>query len=288
VLPDLRHAIAQALGCEVEQASGLSGGDIGSAFRVELADGTRAFVKTYTTNGHDMVAAEADGLAWLAEADALTIPKVLAVSDGSGPSFLALELLDGGSGRVSDFDDLLGRGLAALHRSGADGFGYARPNFIGSLHQDNDWCDDWVSFYGQRRILPLLQAASERGLIGTPLRDKCEGLVGKLAHLVGPDEPPSRLHGDLWGGNLHVDNQGQPALIDPAVYGGSREMDLAMMSLFGGFSERTFAAYLEAWPLDGAWRERIPLYQLYPLLVHVNLFGSSYTGRVASVVDRYV
>jgi fructosamine-3-kinase len=225
-----------------------------------------------------MFEAEARGLRWLEEADAIRIPRVIAASD-DGPAFLALELLTPAK-RRPEFDEELGRSLAALHAFGAPSFGLDHDNFIGRLAQANAVTDDWGSFYWASRLEPQLRLATDRGLIDSGTRSKFDRLHLLLPDYVGPKEPPSRLHGDLWGGNLHVDETGQPCLIDPAVYGGHREVDLAMMRLFGGFGERVFAAYEEAWPLGPGARERVSLYQLYPLLVHVNLFGSSYVGSV--------
>jgi len=225
-----------------------------------------------------MFATEARGLHWLQEAGAIRIPRVIAVSD-ERPAYLVLELLTP-SRRRPDFDEALGRRLAALHGFGAPSFGLDHDNFIGRLAQSNAAADDWASFYWTSRLEPQLRLATDRGLIDEATRTGFEALRISLPERVGPDETPSRLHGDLWGGNLHVDESGEPCLIDPAVYGGNREIDLAMMRLFGGFGERVFAAYDEAWPLAPGANERVPLYQLYPLLVHVNLFGGSYVGSV--------
>jgi fructosamine-3-kinase len=138
------------------------------------------------------------------------------------------------------------------------------------------------------RLEPQVRLASEEGRVDAGLRRDFERLYARLPGLVGPPEPAARLHGDLWGGNLHRDGDGLPALVDPAVYGGHRELDLAMMRLFGGFSERCFAAYHEAWPLAPGHEARVGLCQLYPLLVHVNLFGGSYTSSVKRTLARYV
>ena len=202
-------------------------------------------------------------------------------------SFSPLELLDSGS-RRSGFDEELGRGLAALHRSGAPGFGLDHDNFIGRLPQPNGPCADWAGFYRVRRLGAQLELAVESRRIPDSLRRKFDRLFERLDELLGPVEPPARLHGDLWGGNLHVDEQGRPCLIDPAVYGGHREVDLAMMQLFGGFGPRVFAAYAEAYPLADGHRERVGLYQLYPLLVHVNHFGGGYVGQVERALGAYV
>jgi len=271
----ISEAIARALGGEVTGARSIGGGDINDAYDVALADGRHVFVKTNHRAPPTMFAAEARGLAWLAEPDILRIPKVLAVGD----ELLVLELIR--PGRPSaHFDEILGHGLARLHRSGAAGFGLDHDNFIGRLPQVNTPCDDWAEFYGSRRLEPQLRAAVDAKVIGGALHRRLDQVIGKLEQLVGPPEPPARLHGDLWAGNKHVDERGQPCLIDPAAYGGHREVDLAMMQLFGGFGERVFAAYHEVYPLAPDWRARTPLYQLYPLLVHVNLFGSGYVGQL--------
>ncbi|MGB3052773.1 MAG: fructosamine kinase family protein [Polyangiales bacterium] len=276
--PELRAALEQRLGKHLRSAKRLDGGDINDAYQVALGDGTQLFVKTHPNPPRGMFEAEARGLRWLEEADAIRTPGVIAVSDAR-PAYLALELLTPAQRRAG-FDETLGRSLAALHAYGAQTFGLDHDNFIGRLAQSNAVADDWASFYWSSRLEPQLRLAVDRGLIDSATRSGFDALQRVLPDRVGAAEPPSRLHGDLWGGNLHVDDSGQPALIDPAVYGGHREIDLAMMRLFGGFGERVFATYAEARPLAPGAAERISLYQLYPLLVHVNLFGGAYVGSV--------
>jgi fructosamine-3-kinase len=195
------------------------------------------------------------------------------------PAFVVLEWIETGAPR-SDHDEQLGRGLAALHRSGAGGFGFEEDNFIGRLHQSNTRHASWASFYAEERIGAQVRLGRKSQRLPAQVAAGLDELLLELPSLCGPEEPPARLHGDLWAGNALVDAAGAPCIIDPAVYGGHREMDLAMMRLFGGFSARVFEAYEEAWPLAPGHRERIDLYQLYPLLVHVNLFGGSYVGSV--------
>jgi fructosamine-3-kinase len=286
---ELEQALRDALGASVKQAQRLSGGDINDAFELELSGGTRVFLKTNERAPADMFPAEARGLNWLRAAGALRIPQVLAVSGGrpGEPCFLVLELLTPGP-RQRDFDQQLGRGLAQLHRFGAPSFGLDHDNFIGSLPQRNRARATWAEFFWSERLEPQLSRAVTAGRASSRMRAGFERLASKLPQLVGPSEPVARLHGDLWGGNLHIDQLGAPCLIDPAVYGGHREMDLAMMRLFGGFSEAVFRAYQEAWPLAEGHTERIALYQLYPLLVHVNLFGGSYAESVERSLARYV
>ncbi|MCH9684132.1 MAG: fructosamine kinase family protein [Deltaproteobacteria bacterium] len=273
---ELREAVGQALGAAVVQAKPLSGGDINEAWAVQCGDGW-VFVKSRPGAPASTFSVEARGLQWLAQTNALRTPAVLAY--GEDPPFLALEQLTPGPPR-DDFDATLGRGLAAMHRDGPAQFGLDHTNFIARLTQDNTPTDDWPTFYWERRLQPQLRLATDAGLADAGLRRELDALASRLPSRCGPPEPPARLHGDLWGGNLMVDDQGMPALIDPAVYGGHREIDLAMMQLFGGFSARVLAAYDEAHPLAPGATQRVPLYQLYPLLVHVNLFGGSYLGAV--------
>jgi fructosamine-3-kinase len=284
---DVQARVSAALGARVRRAQHVGGGDINEAFVVDLEDGRRVFVKTNASADPEMFPAEARGLAWLAEAHALRMPEVLAVSSGERPAFLALEYLCPERPRAG-FDEELGRGLAALHRFGAPGFGLDHDNFIGRLPQSNCAAASWPEFYRRERLVPQLEAATQRGLISAALARRFERLFDRLDELVGPSEPPARLHGDLWGGNLHVDPDGAPCLIDPAVYGGHREIDLAMMKLFGGFGARVFDAYAEALPLADGSDERVALYQLYPLLVHVNLFGGGYVASVERALAKYV
>ncbi len=284
--PELREVLERRLGHRVTRMTRLGGGSINDAAEVSLSDGTRVFVKTHPNPPRGMFAAEARGLRWLEEAAAIRVPRVLALSDAE-PAFLALELLSP-SRRRARFDEELGRSLAALHAFGAPCFGLDHDNFIGRLAQSNTPANDWPTFYWHSRLEPQLRLAADQGLIGERTRSGFDALRDALPELVGPAERPSRLHGDLWGGNLHVDERGAPCVIDPAVYGGHREMDLAMMRLFGGFGERVFAAYDEAMPLSAGADRRVPLYQLYPLLVHVNLFGSSYLSSVERALAAYV
>jgi protein-ribulosamine 3-kinase len=283
----LSLALAETLGEPVRSASRIAGGDINDAFEVVLADGRELFVKTNDNAPQGMFSAEARGLGFLAEARTLSVPAVVAVVDAErGPRCLVLELLRSRTRRAR-FDEALGRGLAGLHAARPAGFGLDHDNFIGSLPQSNRPHANWCDFFRAERLEPQLRLAKESGRASSSLSSAFERLFARLPELLGPAEPPARLHGDLWGGNLHVDASGAPCLIDPAVYGGHREVDLAMMRLFGGFGERVFAAYAEVFPLAPGHAERVGLYQLYPLLVHVNLFGGGYAAQLASVLRRY-
>jgi fructosamine-3-kinase len=283
----LLSRVEAELGQRVASSARVSGGDINDAFELQLADGQSAFLKTNAAAPLSMFAAEARGLEFLAQADALRVPQVLAVSsERETPSFLLLEFIRSARPRPG-FDEELGRGLAELHRAGAPSFGLAQPNFIARLTQSNRAHPTWAEFYHAERLEPQLRLAIDDGRAPSTLAPDFERLFRRLPELVGAPEPPARLHGDLWGGNLHVDEQGAPCLIDPAVYGGHREMDLAMMRLFGGFAPRVFSAYAEAFPLSAGHEERVQLCQLYPLLVHVNLFGGGYLDSVRRALAAY-
>jgi fructosamine-3-kinase len=286
---ELQAALERALSSQITHAAPLSGGDINEAYELELGSGAKVFMKTNRSAPASMFPAEAHGLAWLAAPRALRIPEVLAVSEGreGEPSFLVLEMITPGR-PMRDFDQRLGHGLAELHRSGAPSFGLERDNFIGSLPQRNRPHDTWADFFWSERLEAQLELAIASGRASQRMRDGFERLAARLPEFVGPAEPPARLHGDLWGGNLHIDGSGAPCLIDPAVYGGHREMDLAMMRLFGGFGEGVFRAYAESYPLSPGYAGRVELYQLYPLMVHVNLFGGSYVASVERSLARLV
>jgi fructosamine-3-kinase len=267
------------------QARRVAGGDINEAFRVVLADGRDAFVKTRSDAAPGEYAAEAAGLRWLAQAGALRTPRVLAVDDG----YLALEWVSAGLLDAAGAEEL-GRGLAATHAAGAPAFGLAASGTgcrFGSLLLSNEPMEDWPSFYAERRLRPLALIARERSALSPDAIAAIGTVCERLPELCGPPEPPSRLHGDLWSGNVMADVEGHPWVIDPSAYGGHREVDLAMLRLFGAPSERVFAAYDELSPPAEGWQERVELYQLLPLLVHALLFGGSYGGAAERVAFHY-
>jgi fructosamine-3-kinase len=291
--------VARATGREVTGVRRVSGGSINEAYALDLAGGGRAFVKTR----HDAVpgeyATEAAGLRWLAQAHAVALPEVLAVGDDGGAvRFLALGWID--EGRLDAAGaEALGRELAALHAAGAPGFGAApegapagdgevAPLRIGELKIPNDPAPDWPAFYARSRLAPLADLARSRGALSAEARRAVERVCERIDDLAGPPEPPARLHGDLWGGNVLAGADGRARLIDPAAYGGHREIDLAMLRLFASPSERVFAAYEEAAPLAVGHEERVALWQLFPLLVHAALFGGGYGESAHAAARRYV
>jgi fructosamine-3-kinase len=289
MLPDaVRREVEARLGA-VRSSQPVGGGCINEALRIETERGP-AFLKHHGSAPARFFTAEAEGLAALAAAagDEVRVPAVLAVSDDAapGPAWIALEWLEP-SPRAADFAERLGRGLAAIHRARSGRWGWDAPNFIGSLPQENPAAPAWAGFWRDHRLTPQLDLARFKGRVPAAPAE-WERLFDRLPGLLAPAEEdgPSLLHGDLWGGNV-LSAAGAPALVDPAVYRGHREADLAMSELFGGFDPRFYAAYEEAWPLLPGYRDvRRGVYQLYYLLVHVNLFGGGYVSQTAETLRR--
>jgi fructosamine-3-kinase len=281
----LEDAVREATGSDVRGVERVGGGDINEAFRVQFADESFAFVKTRAGVAAGEYEAEAAGLRWLAETGALRVPDVLGVRD----DLLVLDWVDeGGRGDPAAF----GAGLAEIHAAGADAFGAASPGAgsgggpplrLGSLVLPNDPAPDWPTFYAERRLLPVLPHA---GLTRFGNR-AVESVCARMAELAGPPEPPARLHGDLWSGNVLWGRDGRAWLIDPAAYGGHREVDLAMLRLFGSPGKTFLAAYEERHPLAPGHEARVELYQLFPLLVHAALFGGGYPASAERVARAY-
>jgi protein-ribulosamine 3-kinase len=233
----------------------------------------------------DMFAAEAKGLQILAAPNVIAIPEVVGVGQHGSYQFILMEFVEQ-NGRSKNYWTALGEQLGALHRVMASSFGLDHNNYIGSLRQLNTPHTSWIEFFIVRRLRVQLELALSSRLIGTEVVKKFDLLFHKLPSLL-PLEEPSLLHGDLWSGNLITTGKGAPCLIDPAVYFGHREADLAMTQLFGGFDESFLDSYQQAFPLTAGFHERFDLYNLYPLLVHVNLFGHGYTGQVNSIVKKF-
>ena len=239
--------------------------------RAANADETRATVAA-------AFAAEANGLRWLAEAAAVPVPEVLAV----GPEALVISMIPPGR-PTPEAAFGFGADLARLHAAGADGFGAPWPGFIASLPLDNTPDPpDWPQWYARRRLLPFLSRAVDAGALRPEDARLVEAVIDRIGSLAGPAEPPSRIHGDCWAGNV-LWSGGRGWLIDPAAHGGHRETDLAMLALFGAPGlDRILAGYNDTVPLAAGWRSRVPLHQLHPLLVHACLFGASYRDEVRS------
>lgn len=280
----LLETIASRLGHPLEFAAAASGGCISESFAAR-AGSERVFVKTGDPAREAMFEAEANGLAALAQAGTHRIPAVLAVGVSEGSAFLVLEWLD--LAPISQRSDAIaaGQALAALHRQTGKHYGWHRNNLIGATPQDNTPSDSWAQFFARRRLKPQLDLARQNGYPRELISDG-ERLVELVPALLMDHQPaPSLVHGDLWSGNAAL-VQGRPALFDPAVHYGDREVDLAMSELFGGFPESFYAAYREAWPLPPGFESRKTLYNLYHILNHLNLFGTSYLGQARRMIVR--
>lgn len=263
------------LGTAVVATTPVAGGDICTATRIRLSNGTSALVKTRPHAPEDFFAVEAEGLRWLGSAGAVDVPDVLAAE----ADCLVLSWVEAGK-PTAEAAEALGRDLAATHGAGAERFGGPRDGYIATLPLPNRSAPTWPEFFATRRVLPYLKLARDRSAITAADGDAVEGVVRRITELAGPEQPPARLHGDLWSGNVLWGLDGRARLVDPAAYGGHRETDLAMLALFGVPQlQRVLEAYHEAAPLADGWEERVPLHQLYPLLVHACLFGGGYGAR---------
>jgi fructosamine-3-kinase len=231
-----------------------------------------------------MFQAERDGLDAMAATDTIRVPRPLCCGVAAGQSFIAMEYVPlGGAGSATAA--LAGERLAAMHRSTAAAHGWHRDNTIGATPQPNAEDADWARFWCERRLGFQLELAARNGC-GGRLQARGARLLGCVGALLNHAPVPSLLHGDLWGGNLGGDADGNPVIFDPACYYGDREADIAMTELFGGFGSRFYAAYNAAWPLDPGYETRKTLYNLYHILNHLNLFGGGYGSQAERMIDR--
>ncbi|MGV6825638.1 MAG: fructosamine kinase family protein [bacterium] len=260
-----------------------SGGCINTA--VTLCDGKQEwFVKLNSANRLDMFEAESAGLQALANTRAIRIPRPLCTGISAGSAFIVMEKLHLGSGN-RDGQAKAAQQLAAMHGHSAEAFGWDRDNTIGATPQQNDWSEHWVDFWREHRLGYQLELAARNGY-GLDVLDQGNRLKETFSALIDHKPAPSLLHGDLWGGNLGFDEQGEPVIYDPATYYGDREAEIAMTELFGGFSSDFYKAYDAAWSLDPGYGVRKDLYNLYHVLNHLNLFGTGYLGQAQRLIAR--
>jgi fructosamine-3-kinase len=285
MIPELIHAyIEQETGGRIRSAQPVSGGCIHHAHKVETTAGD-FFVKWNKASQFDNFSAEAGGLKLLGSRSDFHIPKVHSVQRLDPYAFILMEYIQQGR-RANDYHTQFGTSLAILHRISQPYFGLDHSNFIGSLPQRNGPHKAWADFFISERLSPQLKMAVDSGKLETGLVAEFDELYNRIGSIF-PEEPPALLHGDLWGGNVLIGMDGHAALIDPAVYYGHREMELAFMQLFDSHPQAFFDAYESIYPLGNGWRSRTDLCNLYPLLVHVNLFGGSYVGAVKAVLRNW-
>jgi fructosamine-3-kinase len=283
---DFAAAMAAALGREVAAAPAakVHGGSINDCYRWQTTHGP-VFVKRAPVARRELLDAEADGLARLRQAGSLRVPETLAFGSSEDEAFLVLEWLDLVEPDASS-EEKFAEALAWQHRNRAQAYGLERSNFIGATEQRNDVSDDWIGFWRERRLLYQLDLAARNGHSGR-LQDRGRRLAELMDVFFASYRPAaSLLHGDLWSGNRGTLADGTPVVFDPAVYFGDREADIAMTTLFGGFSPRFYSAYAATWPLDQAAGTRRALYNLYHVLNHLNLFGGSYREKAEGLIDR--
>ena len=284
----IKQKIEEILNSSIINFSPVGGGCISDAYKIVIENNRSFFLKTNTSQTDDMFEKEAHGLHELKKADAIRIPNVISY----GSDFILLEFITQGTKQADFFEDF-GRRFAALHKFHSGGFGFFENNFIGSNPQINIPAEDekhnWTRFYLNKRLLFQIKLAEKSNLSTPELRKSFSALENKIDKIITDNgELPSLLHGDLWGGNYMVDENGKACLIDPAVYFGNREADLAMTKLFGGFSSDFYAAYNEAYPLPEGYSYRENIYKLYHVLNHLNLFGRSYYSQAISLIKYYL
>jgi protein-ribulosamine 3-kinase len=261
------------------------GGCINHGGRLRTTDGDYFIKWNSATLYPGMFAAEAKGLDLLKNTNLITIPAVIGWDEDENDQFLLLEFVEGMTRSVTFWKDL-GNRLATLHQVSFPEFGLDHDNYIGSLKQFNKPSTSWIDFFITYRIQTQLDIGLQSKVIDQRTAKTFERLFKKLPDLISV-EKPSLIHGDLWNGNLMVDKDGGPCLIDPAVYYGHREVELAMTKLFGGFARAFYDSYNESFPLTPGYEERFDIYNLYPLLVHVNLFGGGYLQQINSILKKY-
>jgi fructosamine-3-kinase len=278
--------ISQSVNGEILGFAFASGGCINSGGRLKTA-GTDYFLKwNHAEKFPDMFAAEAEGLSMLRTQAVIDVPKVIGTGVSGTYQYLLLQYIE--EARPSrNYWESFGERLAALHKTTSPTFGLDHRNYIGSLQQHNVQSVSWIDFFIAQRLGIQLKIAKDKNRIETAVVKAFDVLISKLRDIL-PVEKPSLLHGDLWSGNVMINHEGEPCLIDPAVYFGNREVDLAMTGLFGGFDNSFLKSYHQSFPLLPGYEERFDIYNLYPLLVHVNLFGGGYLSQVLAILKRFV
>ena len=277
---DLQH-LAEQENLQLLNSKPLAGGDINEVYQLSCKEGEYVVKINDRSAYPNMFECEANGLAALRNSASFRIPQVIASGELNKHAYLLLEYIDAAP-PADDFDEQFAKGLAKLHKKSADYFGFYEDNYIGKLPQYNGKETTAADFYIHQRLAPQIRLAKDRGY-----ELSADDVFFKNVADAIPDEQPSLIHGDLWAGNYMTDENGNPVVIDPATCYAHREMDLAMMKMFGGYSSRIFEIYDENYPLESQWRSRIKLYQLYYLLVHLNLFGSGYLSSVENIIRQY-
>lgn len=270
---------------QIKSASAVGGGCINDCFKIITIHGNY-FLKYNDKNRFPkMFEAEANGLQFLAKANAVKIPEVIGFGEEGDYSFLVMEFIEK-SKQAKNFFFEFGVRLAKLHGVTNEKFGFWENNYIGSLPQSNKWNSNGIDFFIEERLAPQLKSAYDSKHFSNETLKHFESFYKKLPEII-PTEQPALIHGDLWSGNYLTNAWGNACLVDPAVYFGFREQDIAMSQLFGGFDADFYEGYHSELPLEKGWKQRVDIFNLYPLLVHVNLFGESYARQVYSIIKKF-
>lgn len=278
--------IEDQLNCKINRIDSISGGDISNAFKIKTKDQNSYFVKCNSNpKASDMFLREKQGLESISKCQQIKVPQVMALIESQNEAVLVLEYIHSKTPDSSDFEQL-GRQLAKLHECTNTFFGFEFDNYIGELKQINTPQQQWPAFFSENRLQVQLKLAGQKGLLSELEIPSLDTLKSTLKSLI-PNEQASLLHGDLWSGNYLISTTGTPYLIDPAVYYGDKMVDIAMTYLFGGYPNAFYESYFYHTSEVNNKNERIDLYQLYYLLVHLNLFGNSYYPSVKRILDRY-
>ena len=281
----IQSKVEKILNSSIQSIHFVGGGDINASQKIITKKGTFFIKFNNISTAFDMFEKEAKGLELLRASQSLKIPKSIAIGEEENTAFLLLEFIPSGY-RTASFFSSFGASLAHLHRQTAPQFGLDHNNYIGRLLQSNRQQQNWADFYYTERLLPQYEMAAHQNLLSTQDHKALERLYLQLPSIC-PQEPPSLIHGDLWSGNFISQSNGEAVLIDPAVSYAHREMDIAMSRLFGGFDRTFYEAYQASFPMEKGWAARMDIYQLYYLLVHVNLFGGGYVNSVRKLLKRY-
>ena len=282
---DFKIQLSEILNESITEVSPVHGGDISQAYRIDTPNNSYFLKTNRNANASKMFQAEAYGLQLIHDINTIKTPKVLVCDSFQNTSFLLMEFIERKLPSKKNFENL-GNQLAELHKRTSEYFGLHQDNFIGNLPQSNKPHKNWVNFYTNERLLPQLELAKQKHLLSDNECPSAKHIEESLNPLF-ENIKPSLLHGDLWRGNYLISKEDTPYLIDPAVYFGHHEVDIAMTKLFGGFGDDFYKAYHRVLPQDSKTASRIDIYQLYYLLVHLNLFGSSYYGSVVSILKKY-
>jgi len=285
----ITEKLAELVGAEgkLQIVAPVSGGSINSCWRVSYNKDSFFIKVNSAVNYPGMFKAEAAGLTELQSHNVIKVPGVIGEGEVGGYQFLILEWINQGRNSVQS-EELFGRQLADLHRIKHAKFGLDYNNYMGSLPQPNELTESYADFFIEYRLKPQVEIALSKKLLPLELERSFNSVYGILGSMLDNEVFPSLVHGDLWSGNYLIDTSGSPVLVDPAISFSNREIDIAMTTLFGGFSNRFYESYHESFPLAKGWQERMDLWNLYPLLIHLNLFGTGYLRQIQSALNKYV